>query len=102
MTTLTPQQVHQTSAYWANKWFAGLSTLPAATAVYSTDDLNAAIQAIDNAFDTTLNAAVSAGHGAQTIVQALNSVIPAPVSGATAQQKAELVSFAIAKRYGLI
>jgi hypothetical protein len=66
------------------------------------DDLDAAIQAIDNAFDTTLNAAVSAGHGAQTIVQALNSVIPAPVSGATAQQKAELVTFAIAKRYGLI
>jgi hypothetical protein len=45
---------------------------------------------------------VSAGHGAQTIVQALNSVIPAPFSGATAQQKAELVCFAIMKRYGLI
>jgi hypothetical protein len=69
---------------------------------YSIDDLNAAIQAIDSAFDTTLNAAVSAGHGAQTIVVALNSVIPAPVSGATNQQKAELVCFAIMKRYGLI
>jgi hypothetical protein len=102
MATLTPQQVQQISAYWANKWFAGLSTLPPATAVYTTDDLNAAIQAIDSAFDTTLNAAVSAGHGAQTIVQALNSVIPAPVSGATVQQKAELVTFAIAKRYGLL
>jgi hypothetical protein len=102
MATLTPQQVRETSAYWANKWFVGLSTLPPATAVYNLDDLNAAIQAIDNAFDTTLNAAVSAGHGAQTIVQALNSVIPAPLSGATAQQKAELVTFAIAKRYGII
>jgi hypothetical protein len=102
MTTLTPQQVRDTSAYWVNKWFVGLSTLPPATAIYTIDDLNAAISAIDNAFDTTLNAAVSAGHGAQTIVQALNSVIPAPLSGATAQQKAELVTFAIAKRYGLI
>jgi hypothetical protein len=96
MATLTPQQVYATSAYWATKWFA------AATAVYSIDDLGAAIQAIDSAFDTTLNAAVSAGHGPQTIVQALNSVIPAPVSGATNQQKAELVCYAIMKRYGLI
>jgi hypothetical protein len=98
MATLTAQQVHDTSAFWANKWFVAANAL----AVYSTDDLGAAIQAIDNAFDTTLNAAVSAGHGAQTIVQALNSVIPAPVSGATAQQKAELVCFAIMKRFGLI
>jgi hypothetical protein len=96
MATLTPQQVAQSAAIWSNKWFAS------ATAIYSTDDLAAAIQAIDSAFDTTLNAAVSAGHGAQTIVVALNSVIPAPVSGATNQQKAELVCFAIMKRYGLI
>jgi hypothetical protein len=98
MATLTAQQLHDTSAFWANKWFVGL----AATANFSIDDLTAAITAIDSAFDTTLNAAVSAGHGTQTIVQALNSVIPAPVSGATAQQKAELVCFAIMKRYGLI
>ena len=98
MATLTPQQLRETSAYWANKWFV-VSNL---TATYTLDDLNAAISAIDSAFDTTLNAAVAAGHGPQTIVQALNSVIPAPLSGATNQQKAELVSFAIAKRYGLI
>jgi hypothetical protein len=98
MTTLTSQQVAQSAAIWANKWFVA----PNALGVYSMDDLAAAIQAIDNAFDTTLNAAVSAGHGAQTIVQALNSVIPAPVSSATNQQKAELVCFAIMKRYGLL
>jgi hypothetical protein len=98
MTTLTPQQVRDTSAFWANKWFVGSNSL----ASFSIDDISAAVQAIDNAFDTTLNAAVSAGHGAQTIVQALNSVIPAPFSTATAQQKAELVCFAISKRYGLI
>ena len=98
MTTLTPQQVQQTGALWANKWFVVGNLV----AVYSMDDLSAAVQTIDNAFDTTLNAAVSAGHGSQTIIQALNSVIPAPFSGATNQQKAELVCFAISKRYGLI
>jgi len=98
MTTLTPQQVRDTSAFWANKWFVGANSL----ANFSIDDINAAVTQIDNAFDTTLNAAVSAGHGAQTIVQALNSVIPAPFSSATTQQKAELVCFAIMKRYGLI
>ena len=98
MTTLTSQQVHDTSAFWAQKWFVAASAL----ANFSIDDINAAVQAIDNAFDTTLNAAVSAGHGAQTIVVALNSVIPAPFSTATTQQKAELVCFAIMKRYGLI
>jgi hypothetical protein len=98
MASLTTQQVRDTSAYWANIHFVAASL----TAVYNLDDLNAAIIAIDNAFDTTLNAAVSAGHGAQTIVQALNSVIPAPVSGATNQQKAELVCFAIMKRFGII
>jgi hypothetical protein len=98
MTTLTAQQLHDTSAFWANKWFVGQGM----TATYSTDDLNAAIAQIDNAFDLTLNAAVSAGHGAQTVIQALNSVIPVPVSGATNQQKAELVCFAIMKRFGLI
>lgn len=98
MATLTPQQVHDASAFWAQKWFVSSGL----TAVYSMDDLNAAIQQIDGAFDLTLNAAVAAGHGAQTVVQALNSVIPAPVSGATAQQKAELVCYAIMKRYGII
>jgi hypothetical protein len=98
MATLTPSQVHAASAYWVEKWFVQGNL----TAIYSVEDLNAAISAIDSAFDTTLNAAVSAGHGAQTVVQALNSVIPAPVSGATPQQKAELVCFAIMKRYGLI
>jgi hypothetical protein len=98
MATLTTQQVHDASAYWVEKWFIAQQL----TAVYSIDDLNAAIMQIDNAFDMTLNAAVSAGHGAQTVVQALNSVIPAPISGATPQQKAELVCYAIMKRYGLI
>src|SRR6516162_557271 len=98
MATLTPQQVRDTSAFWANKWFVGANSL----AAFSIDDINAAVTQIDSAFDTTLNAAVSAGHGAQTIVQALNSVIPVPFSTATTQQKAELVCFAISKRYGLI
>jgi hypothetical protein len=98
MATLTTQQVAQAAAVWANKWFVAGNLL----ANFSTDDLAAAIVQVDNAFDMTLNAAVSAGHGAQTVVQALNSVIPPPVNTATAQQKAELVCYAIMKRYGLI
>ena len=98
MATLTSQQVHDTSAFWANKWFVILNT----TANYSIDDINNAVTQIDIAFDTTINQAASAGHGTQTVVQALNSVIPSPFSGATTQQKAELVCFAIMKRYGLI
>lgn len=98
MATLSAQQIHDASAYWVQKWFVGSGL----TAIYSLDDLSAAIQQIDNAFDLTLNAAVAAGHGTQTVVQALNSVIPAPVSGATAQQKAELVCYAMMKRYGII
>lgn len=98
MATLSSSQIRDTSAHWAQKWFVNAQQ----TAGYTLDDLNTAVQAVDSAFDTTLNAAVSAGHGTQTIVQALNSVIPNPVSGASAQQKAELVCFAIMKRFGLI
>ena len=98
MTQLTAAQQRDTSAHWANINFVAAS----ATAIYTTDDLSAAVAAIDSALDTTLNAAVTAGHGAQTVVQALNSVIPAPFSGATAQQKALLVVYVIEKRAGLI
>jgi hypothetical protein len=98
MATLTQQQVQEASAHWANKHYVLANTV----ADLSTADLNAAIQAIDSAFDMTLNAVVSAGHGAQTIVQALNSVIPAPAANLGNQQKAELVTFAIMKRYGLL
>jgi hypothetical protein len=98
MATLTPQQVRDTSAFWANKWFVAAN----ATANFSIDDINNAVTQIDIAFDTTINQAASAGHGTQTIVQALNSVIPSPFSNASSQQKAELVCFAIMKRYGLI
>ena len=98
MATLTAQQIWDTSTVWANKHFVQGGEI----ATFSMDDLNAAVSAIDTALDTTLNAAVSAGHGAQTVVQALNSMIPAPFNTATAQQKAELLSFAVSKRYGLI
>jgi hypothetical protein len=98
MATLTAQQVRDTSAYWANKWFVAANSV----AILNIDDLNAAITQIDIAFDTTLNAAVSAGHGTQTVIQALNSVIPAPASGLSNQQKAELVCYGIMKRFGLI
>jgi hypothetical protein len=102
MATLTAPQIRDTSARWAAKWFPNVDPTPATVANYSLDDLTAAITAIDVAFDTTLNAAVAAGHGAQTVITALNSMIPAPLSGASNQQKAELVCYAIMKRFGLL
>ena len=41
MATLTTQQVHDASAYWVDKWFIAQQL----TAIYSIDDLNAAIKA---------------------------------------------------------
>src|SRR5262249_42498131 len=98
MATLTPQQVRETSAYWADKWFVRGNL----TAVYTIDDINAAVSAIDGTLDNTLNALVTAGNGTRTVAQTLNAALPAPFSGATLQQKAELLSFAVMKRYGLL
>jgi hypothetical protein len=98
MGSLNTTQERECAAYWANEHFVR----QALAAVYNLDDITAAIVAIDNAYDTTLNAAVSAGHGAQTIVQAMNAIIPAPLSGATAQQKTLLVAYVAMKRAGII
>lgn len=95
---LTLEQQREVSTYWAQINFVAVSI----RADYSISDLNAAVAMIDVAFDTTLSAAVAAGHGAQTVAQALNSVIPAPFSGATAQQKTLLVSYVAMKRAGII
>lgn len=95
---LNPQQQRDVAVYWANVNFVQANVV----AIYSVDDLTTAVAAIDNAYDTTLNAAVSAGHGAQTIVQAMNSIIPAPLSGATLQQKTLLVAYVAMKRAGII
>ena len=82
--------------------YAGQQLFAAATANFSVADLQAAATALDNAFDTTINAAVTAGFGADTIIEGLNAVIPAPFSGATAAQKTLLCCWVLMKRVGLI
>jgi len=96
MTALSSTQQRQVAGYWASISFAQV------TANFALDQIQAAAAAIDNALDTTLNAAVAAGHGAETVVQALNSIIPAPFSGASAQAKTLLVCHVIMKRAGII
>jgi hypothetical protein len=95
---ITSQQQRDTAVHWANENFVTVN----ATANYTIDDIAAAIAAVDSAFDTTLNQAVAAGHGAQTVWQAMAAIIPAPFSGATAQQKALLVSNVTMKRVGIL
>ncbi len=95
---LTQQQQREVSAYWAQINFVAASV----RADFSISDLALAVAAIDMAFDTTLNAAVAAGHGSQTVAQALSSVIPAPFSSATVQQKTLLVAYVAMKRAGII
>lgn len=98
MTTLTDNDIVLASAKWAEQVFVRSF----ATARFSLVEIKAAARAIDDAFDTTLNAAVGAGFGASTIVQALNAIIPAPFSSATPQQKITLVCYVLMKRAGLI
>lgn len=86
----------------ATAQYAGQQLFAAAVATFGIDDLQAAVAAVDSACDTTLNNAVAAGHGAQTVVQAFNAVMPSPFSGATLQQKSLLVSWVIMKRAGLL
>jgi hypothetical protein len=98
MSALTAAQQKACGAYWANINFVQAQV----TANFSLDDLQAAAAALDNAFDTTLNAAVTAGHGTQTVIQALNAIIPAPFSGATVAQKTMLCCHVLMKRAGII
>ena len=94
---LTTQQQTQVAAYWANVAFT-----QSVCAIYSLADIQAAAAAIDNAFDTTLNAAVTAVGGTTTVINGLAAIIPAPFSGATAQQKTLLACHVLMKRAGLI
>src|SRR5512139_3872769 len=95
---LTTQQLRDTSAFWADVNFVKVSI----TANFSLADIQAAAQAIDNAFDTTLNAAVTAVGGTNTIIQALAASIPLPFKNATVQQKTLLACYVLMKRAGLI
>jgi YbbR domain-containing protein len=82
--------------------FAAAELFRETVAIYGVDDVLAAINAIDNALDTTLATAVTAVGGSTTVIQGLASVIPSPVSGATAAQKTMLLVYVVEKRAGII
>lgn len=93
---LTTAQNRDAAAQVANKIFSTV------TANFALDNIQAAITAVDNALDSTLNQAVAAVGGTTTVANGMAAVIPAPFSTATAQQKTLLVCFVLMKRAGLI
>lgn len=95
---LTTPQKQSVAQIWALQNFV----TPNLVANFNTADLVAAATAIDNAFDTTLNAAVAAVGGTTTIINGLAAVIPSPFSGANAQQKTLLACYVLMKRAGII
>jgi len=98
MSQLTAAQQQACAAYWASINFVAANV----TANYSLDQIQAAAAALDNAFDTTLSAAVTAVGGGTTVINGLNAIIPAPFSGATTQQKTLLCCYVLMKRAGII
>lgn len=98
MVAITNQQKKIIVTRWVNDCFVTTGIV----AIFSTDDVLAATTAVDNALDTTLNAAVALAGGTATILQAINQAIPSPFSTATASQKALLVSYVLYARAGLI
>lgn len=98
MTQLTSAQQQAVAAFWADVNFV----VAKVTANFSLDQIQAAAAALDSAFDTTLNAAVTAVGGTTTVINGLNAIIPAPFSGATVQQKTLLCCYVLMKRAGVI
>jgi hypothetical protein len=96
MTQLTATQQLACAQYAGQQLFAG------ACATFNVGDIEATVAALDAAFDTTLNTAVSAGFGSDTVINALAAQIPAPFSGATVQQKTLVCCYVLMKRAGLI
>ena len=105
MSALNASQVQTCAAQLAGCLFGGL-TVPVAgsvaTASINWADLQAAVSALDAAYDTTLATATAQTAGTDTILQYLASQIPAPASGGTAQQKTVLACLVLLKRVGLI
>ncbi len=105
MSALTTAQQQACAAQLAGVLFGGLS-LPLAgtlaTATVNWSDLQAAVAALDAAFDTTLATAGTQVATTDTILQYLASQIPAPASGGTTQQKTVLACLVLLKRAGLI
>jgi hypothetical protein len=95
---LSVAQLDQVAAYWADHNFVAAGV----TANFAINDIHAAAASIDQAFDTTINTAQSAGFGNMTIIQGINANIPAPFNTANLQQKINLACNVLEKRAGLI
>lgn len=106
MSVLTTAQVATCAAQVANHLFGGtppaLGGAASATIGCAWTDIQTAVSALDAALDTTINAAVTAGFGADTVINGLAAQLVSPVSSWTAQQKYILLSFVLLKRAGLI
>lgn len=96
--SLTGAQQAAVAAFWANACFVQ----PSVTANYSLDQIASAVAAIDNAFNTTLAAAVTAVGGSTTIIAGLSGQITQSMPGASAQQQTLLVCHVLMKRAGII
>lgn len=72
------------------------------TAHFNLADALAAVQAIDSAYDATLNQAVVAVGGATTVAAGLIAQLPAPFSTGTAAEKAIVFASIAMGRGGLI
>lgn len=106
MSVLNAAQVASCAGQVADHLFGGI-VHSVGGATYATIGCNATdlqnnVSALDAALDTTINAAVTAGFGADTVINALAAQLAAPVSGWTAQQKYVLLCFVLLKRAGLI
>lgn len=106
MSALNAAQVTSCASAVADHLFGGVNH-PVGGATYATigcncTDLQSNVSALDAALDTTINAAVTAGFGNDTVINALAAQLTTPVSSWTAQQKYVLLCFVLLKRAGLI
>jgi len=97
--SLTTQQQTQAAASVAAAMFGGVANV---VANFSLDQIQAAIAAVDVAFNTTLNAAVIAVGGTTTIANGLSAQITSSMPGATASQQTMVVCYTLMKRAGII
>lgn len=106
MSQLTTAQQQACAAQVGTHLFGGIGATFGgalqATATVTWTDLQNAVAALDNALDTTINAAQTAGFGADTIVNGLAAQLQPPVSGLTNQQKYIILIYTLAKRASLI
>lgn len=106
MSVLTAPQVADCARQCADHLFGNIAhsvgAPTRATIACNWTDIQTNVSALDSALDTTINAAVTAGFGADTIINGLAAQLTAPVSGWTAQQKYVLLCFVLLKRAGLI